>query len=281
MRRPDTEWADEHEWGDGDDYRLLIPDDDSPTAMMLPVWGWATARHCYRVEYAPGQIDALDTIAFDVFERDDGRVLIVNTTLGHEKRSGDDRDSTFSGRVWEGPGRAAEPPIDLVDSGRRSDIDEWLFDDLAAVKTRWLVTDEMVLDDRITQARAVLPEEVPEVVRRTAERRIGDHYFSRQQRDVSIDDEPRFAAQFPLSEPQQQTGRWGLAYDGTSGDETFLLIVVATVTPADLEAEDSIAYADELESAIDDHGESGGLLRVVGRRVFDRFEKSLEAEVSF
>lgn len=281
MRRPDTDWAEEHHWGQRDDFHLLVPAPRDHAEMMLPVWGWSLARHCYRLEYEPADIDAITTIAFDVFERDDGRVLVVNTSTGRERRDGSDIDHTFSGRVWEGPARAAEPPVDLVDDGRRVDIDEWLFDDLAAVKSRWLVTDEMVLDDRANKARPIDIDEVPEVVRRAAQRRIGSHHFNWQQRDIEIDDEPRFGAQYALSEPQRQSSRFGLAYDGRSGDESFLLIVVATVTPADLEAKDAVAYADEFEPAIDEHGESQGLLRVVGRRVFDRFQKSLETEVSF
>ena len=279
--RAEPDWREETSWTAGDRWSLSIPEEDSMALMVLPLWGMCEATWCYRVACEPADEETIDVMTYDVFRNVDGEVLVVSGYRGRDARSDGDFIEDRGVRVWVAPPRAAEPPAHLVDSGGRAQVEDWVFNGIAPVETRWNRTVEMGLASRLERAEVVEPNAVIHSVMRRVKRFLEDRTWSWKSRDVDVADTPRFAGRF-IGDNCGGDPRWGLVYDAAASDEEFLVIVtVGTGSARGEEIDGRLAYGDEVDRAISEHGETEGLKRVVARRVYDRYGASLAGSVSF
>lgn len=159
--------------------------------------GGRSVRYGYRLSVAPDDIDTINCVHHDVFQADDGSVLVVATALGTEGALGDDVDETTGTRVWEAPSQTAEPPRHLaIEQGRRA-VEDWLFDGISPTEVRWNRTVSGRYDDRLDVEEAVDSDELPHAVQNAFDEAFQDFRWSLGSRDVEIDDIRLLRAAFP------------------------------------------------------------------------------------
>ncbi len=283
---PTDEWAEEHRWRHGDIFELLVPPDEAPQVMMLPVWGWAEAIYRYRLLWRPEDTDTIDEMAFDVFEGPGGRVFVVHSCDGFNDRVDGvcgDYMQDRSTQVWEAPARVAEPPRSLVDIGTRSDVQNWLVDGVAPIIARWASTVDMSATGLIEEASVVDHGELSDWLLEAAEWIYEEATFGWSQRDIIVSDTPRMVAHYPAGRYRRGTGAtWAFAYDGCVADQNFLLVLFCEKSRAgELEQRAQVVWAEDIEQAVGARGEEDGLLALIGWQLFDWHAATLESAIPF
>ena len=263
-----------HRWGEGDSFSLLIPGESSASRRCLPLWGWCEASFRYRISYNPADEETLDSIAYDIFGDTDGQVLVVSTYRGPDSRGA---------RGWPGPPHASEVPMHLVDSAKRRNVENWVFDGIAPVACRWDHFAGRDLTQHLDGASVVdSPSDMPSAVQKLADDEIDDVTWGWDSRGIDIDDTPRLVARFDRSDSRRGSDHWGLLFDADVDGRDFALVVTLRATPRDqFDTRCRVAYADEIARAAEEFGPRQGLVRLLARRVFDRATPGLQGSISF
>lgn len=264
-------WAKQFSWEvNGEGFELLIPQARSPQVMLLPSWGWARVKYCYRVRSVSHEEPWPIYSVADVFQGPGERVLVVQTHSGREPldEDGDDFIDATNTRVWEAPARVAEPPLHLVKQGGHRQLDAWLLSSLAPPAAVTFVTRAMGYERRLTRVTPVEFDQLSDWLREAADKKRAWASMVCFMPENSLAALPKMVVHYEGASGRP-TG-WALAYPGEHAGVDFALVVIIERSSGQLTSERAhIVWNDTIQRLTQAHGEQEGWRRVLAERMFD------------